>query len=805
MPAKTEPRSGLQYGWNFGESGWNTGMDNNLLYIGRFGFHLSVLSAAFNSPPGSPADGDAYIVAASPTGAWSGRANQIAVYVGGSPGNWVFATPRNGWRSFNEATNSSFIFNENVWTEESSGGGAVDSVNGQTGVVVLDAADIEGAVADDDSRLTNARDWTATVISQAEAEAGTATTPRKWTAQRVAQAIAAQAGGGGGGIPDAPSDGQLYGRRNAAWEIVAGGGSLEPASIVKIQPFVYQDLYTDAGITVRWEFVSRDGKRVWRLFQLADSSGDRLGYYDQTGAYHFVIDLPLNIINGYCENEDGTGVIVGYQPGTDYEFVEITEAGVNPLFTVSGASNNGFGLIGCAFGAGKVFYNVLDGSFAWHFYKADFDGSNTEELTMPPGATNFFIGGIGCIGDDASYIGTCTVSGISTLFYASPSLAFSILDTAEAGTYISFIGATSDASAVLAQREIGGGASYEYICVTDMTSVEIISIPSEFTNYYSGGIANSGDDIFLALGDGSGNKELFYAYNFEVVRISTMVPGVLNGTDSTLNFISLCNTNQLIVTKNPVSSGGGVAGNDGEFLFNDGGELAGAETWKYDHPNGPVQGDITEDGSSVISKTEYTVIGGSQKIKMTHDETPGGGSTVNDLVLENNFGYGNLLFTSTEDGSNFSTLEISNQQNSMAKIALAHSNSSGQQSSVDIKAQGNSSTGIDIKNTAQNAFASLLANPFSPSFDISLLGSWSYRIQGQANPGGAYLHAKEDSSGKRAMIGVNSFANYLQLDLPATPASSSAAGNQGMIVWDADYVYVCVAANTWKRSPLTTW
>lgn len=43
----------------------------------------------------------------------------------------------------------------------------------------------------DDLSVTNAREWTATEVSQAEAEAGTATTARKWTAQRVRQAIAA--------------------------------------------------------------------------------------------------------------------------------------------------------------------------------------------------------------------------------------------------------------------------------------------------------------------------------------------------------------------------------------------------------------------------------------------------------------------------------------------------------------------------------------------------------------------------------------------------------------------------------------
>ena len=50
---------------------------------------------------------------------------------------------------------------------------------------------ITDAVETDDSRLTDAREWTADTVPQTEAEAGTATTRRAWTAQRVWQAIAA--------------------------------------------------------------------------------------------------------------------------------------------------------------------------------------------------------------------------------------------------------------------------------------------------------------------------------------------------------------------------------------------------------------------------------------------------------------------------------------------------------------------------------------------------------------------------------------------------------------------------------------
>ena len=41
-----------------------------------------------------------------------------------------------------------------------------------------------------DGRLSNSREWTATTVTQAEAETGTATTRRAWTSQRVRQAIA---------------------------------------------------------------------------------------------------------------------------------------------------------------------------------------------------------------------------------------------------------------------------------------------------------------------------------------------------------------------------------------------------------------------------------------------------------------------------------------------------------------------------------------------------------------------------------------------------------------------------------------
>lgn len=38
-----------------------------------------------------------------------------------------------------------------------------------------------------------------------------------------------------------------------------------------------------------------------------------------------------------------------------------------------------------------------------------------------------------------------------------------------------------------------------------------------------------------------------------------------------------------------------------------------------------------------------------------------------------------------------------------------------------------------------------------------------------------------------------------------TPISASSDGYKGEIVHDSNYVYVCIADNTWKRAALSSW
>lgn len=47
--------------------------------------------------------------------------------------------------------------------------------------------------------------------------------------------------------------------------------------------------------------------------------------------------------------------------------------------------------------------------------------------------------------------------------------------------------------------------------------------------------------------------------------------------------------------------------------------------------------------------------------------------------------------------------------------------------------------------------------------------------------------------------------DILKVGDPRVPTSATDTGQAGEIAWDADYIYVCVAANTWKRVQISTW
>ena len=108
----------------------------------------AVINLTTSAPPGSPANGDAYIVKASGTGAWVGHDNAIAIWTTNNPatpgGLWEFYPAAVGIIVANIADSTLYFWNGSAWTAVAGGGGggsapptAIAGVNTQTANYVL--------------------------------------------------------------------------------------------------------------------------------------------------------------------------------------------------------------------------------------------------------------------------------------------------------------------------------------------------------------------------------------------------------------------------------------------------------------------------------------------------------------------------------------------------------------------------------------------------------------------------------------------------------------------------------------------
>ncbi|KQV38119.1 MULTISPECIES: DUF2793 domain-containing protein [unclassified Rhizobium] len=76
------------------------------------------ITASLATPPATPAEGDCYFVAASPTGAFSGKSGKLAFRQDGS---WIFITPKRGWRAW-------FVADDSLKIHDGSGFAAYDAL-----------------------------------------------------------------------------------------------------------------------------------------------------------------------------------------------------------------------------------------------------------------------------------------------------------------------------------------------------------------------------------------------------------------------------------------------------------------------------------------------------------------------------------------------------------------------------------------------------------------------------------------------------------------------------------------------------
>ena len=75
---------------------------------------LAIVDRDLNAPPGAPAEGQRWIVKASPspTGAWAGHGNHIAAW---QDGDWVFCAPKVGWFAYVIDEGALIAWNGSAW------------------------------------------------------------------------------------------------------------------------------------------------------------------------------------------------------------------------------------------------------------------------------------------------------------------------------------------------------------------------------------------------------------------------------------------------------------------------------------------------------------------------------------------------------------------------------------------------------------------------------------------------------------------------------------------------------------------
>ena len=93
-------------------------------------------------------------------------------------------------------------------------------------------------------------------------------------------------------------------------------------------------------------------------------------------------------------------------------------------------------------------------------------------------------------------------------------------------------------------------------------------------------------------------------------------------------------------------------------------------------------------------------------------------------------------------------------------------------------------------NPGTNASSDLLRFGTGGAERMRLDSSGRLLVGTSANTGGALLQVNGDR---------------VRIATAKTPASATDTGSAGEICWDANYIYVCTATNTWKRTALATW
>lgn len=242
---------------------------------------------------------------------------------------------------------------------------------------------------------------------------------------------------------------------------------------------------------------------------------------------------------------------------------------------------------------------------------------------------------------------------------------------------------------------------------------------------------------------------------------------LVSGTNiKTVNSTSLLGSGDIVVSASP-------GGSSGQMQWNDAGAFSGAAAVAYATTVAHVT--VTSQGATIVP---FRVKGAASQSGNLFEAQNSSGTVVFSVGPSGAVG----LSTLTTGYGNFSTpiLRLGFGQESSSIYGRA------------------SSTTVWVANT-------------------SVFRVGSSQVIGWPSSGSASAGASDTGIARNAagVIEINNgspgtfrdlIVRNLRMSAPTlVPASASASGSEGQIAWDANYVYVCTATNTWKRVAIATW
>jgi hypothetical protein len=137
----TTPRLGVPE-LTSGQTVPETTVNEQIRYVEQGANHFVFIDRDLATPPGSPSDGDCYLVATSGTGAWSGQDGKIAIRVSTS---WVFITVKEGMTAYVADEDVTIVRSASAWNSPVATAAEVRA--GTSNVVYVTPANIISASA----------------------------------------------------------------------------------------------------------------------------------------------------------------------------------------------------------------------------------------------------------------------------------------------------------------------------------------------------------------------------------------------------------------------------------------------------------------------------------------------------------------------------------------------------------------------------------------------------------------------------------------------------------------------------------